>query len=308
MYNDQQDPYRVYDPDGTPIDELMARLMQLQGKISSTVSDVQREVDGIRERQSQISQEIDQISLQVLEINTTMEDTRTQVAELIIRSDEIESSVTDIVEDITGINASISLISQRADNLSLSVTQLDSRVGTAEGRININSTNISSKVSISDYNGNTIASLINQTATSVSILANKINLLGITNVAEVLTIGSGGGRTASIRFNGLDTWLESAGDGLRLSSLGTFDVRAVDMTFYSTTVNLGTARSIIWGGNAPTNVAWANQAGSLSGYTASRFAKNALSHQDISFEITSTGGLRATVNGRTATYSPTSWS
>lgn len=49
---------------------------------------------------------------------------------------------------------------------------------------------ISSKVSQSDYNGDTIASLINQTATSVKILANKIDLSGYVTVSSLQAGGT----------------------------------------------------------------------------------------------------------------------
>ena len=48
---------------------------------------------------------------------------------------------------------------------------------------------ISSKVAQTDYNGNTIASLINQTATTVSISASKINLNGYVTISS---LGYGG--------------------------------------------------------------------------------------------------------------------
>lgn len=49
---------------------------------------------------------------------------------------------------------------------------------------------ISSKVSQSDYNGNTIASLINQTATSVKILASKIDLAGYVTISSLKAGGT----------------------------------------------------------------------------------------------------------------------
>lgn len=49
---------------------------------------------------------------------------------------------------------------------------------------------ISSKVSQSDYNGDTIASLINQTATSVKILASKIDLSGYVTVSSLQAGGT----------------------------------------------------------------------------------------------------------------------
>jgi hypothetical protein len=55
---------------------------------------------------------------------------------------------------------------------------LSSLVATHTTKIEQNAQSIALKVSTSDYNGNTIASLINQTATTIQIQAGKINLTG----------------------------------------------------------------------------------------------------------------------------------
>jgi len=55
---------------------------------------------------------------------------------------------------------------------------LGTRVGNAESAISQNATAISSKVSSSDYTGATIASLINQSASTVKIAASKVELTG----------------------------------------------------------------------------------------------------------------------------------
>ena len=57
---------------------------------------------------------------------------------------------------------------------------LATRLATAESNISINATNITSKVSLTDYTGATIASKINQSATSVVIEAAHISLAGKT--------------------------------------------------------------------------------------------------------------------------------
>ena len=59
------------------------------------------------------------------------------------------------------------------------------RVGTAESTITQNSTAISSKVAQTDYTGNNIASLINQTATTIQIQASKINLVGAVTIGAI---------------------------------------------------------------------------------------------------------------------------
>lgn len=54
-----------------------------------------------------------------------------------------------------------------------------------QSQISQNAENISLKVSQSDYNGNTIASLINQTATTVDIEASHINLTGAVTISSL---------------------------------------------------------------------------------------------------------------------------
>ena len=73
---------------------------------------------------------------------------------------------------------------------SSSVHSWSSPVATQTSQIQINAGNISSKVSLTDYNGNTIASLINQTATTIQIAASKINLSGYVTVSNLSTAGS----------------------------------------------------------------------------------------------------------------------
>ena len=69
---------------------------------------------------------------------------------------------------------------------------LSRRLATAESNISINATNITSKVSLTDYTGATIASKINQSATSVVIQASHISLAGktIALTSDNITISS----------------------------------------------------------------------------------------------------------------------
>lgn len=69
-------------------------------------------------------------------------------------------------------------------------TELISRVSSAQSKITQLASDITFKVSSTDYNGNTIASMINQTATTIKLKAENIELNGITTVANQLNIGS----------------------------------------------------------------------------------------------------------------------
>lgn len=64
MTYETEHPYQAYDPSFNP-DEVMMRLSQLQHRIASTISEVQR-VDGVvTENYSEISQTVDEINLEV---------------------------------------------------------------------------------------------------------------------------------------------------------------------------------------------------------------------------------------------------
>ena len=76
----------------------------------------------------------------------------------------------------------MSSLSIEVGQISTRVTNVDSRLGTAESSIVQQVQQITQKVRNTDYNGNTIASLINQTSTTITIQASKINLVGAVRV------------------------------------------------------------------------------------------------------------------------------
>ena len=65
----------------------------------------------------------------------------------------------------------------------LSADELSGKISAHETRITQTEKDITSKVSETDFNGNMIASLINQTATTVTISAQKLNLNGMLNIS-----------------------------------------------------------------------------------------------------------------------------
>ena len=101
-------------------------------------------------------------------------------------------------DDSKRVTRAESSISQLASEIALRVTQetfngLDDSVSDAWAELALQAAQISSKVSQTDYNGNTIASLINQTADQVTIQANRIKLEGLVtanNNFKVLPDGS----------------------------------------------------------------------------------------------------------------------
>ena len=82
-------------------------------------------------------------------------------------------------------------INVTADEIALkaSKTYVDGQVSSLQSQITVNAGNIALKVSSTDYNGNTIASLINQTATTIAISASKINLTGYITATNLATAG-----------------------------------------------------------------------------------------------------------------------
>jgi hypothetical protein len=218
MYENQnQYMYDNYDKGYKP-DEVMYRLHQLQGRIASTISKVDRAETDVSEKQSEILQEVDLIRLSVLDIDnkysgevTRLESSITLTAEQIQlnvtalekklagevtalesnitqTAEQIQLSVTALDSKVTGeVTRLESSITQTASGIESSVTALDTRIGLAESTITQQATEISSKVSETDLTGNKIASLINQTATTVKIIANHIDLRGavtLTTLAE----------------------------------------------------------------------------------------------------------------------------
>ncbi|MFP7445206.1 phage tail protein, partial [Bacillus infantis] len=207
------------------------------------------------------------------------------------------------------VDESIAALEIEADNVQITVQSLNGRMGNAEGQLSVQAGEISSRVSYSDYNGNTIASLINQTAESVSISAQAIDLLGITTVADQLNLGYGNTQAEkALVFNNAAYIASIAGtEALRVYATGQLNLEANSISFQ----HYAGGRTSVDFSNADVYglvVNNANYANYLGGYGPGSFAKNALGHQDISLEITSTGQLRARVNGRMATFNPSSWS
>lgn len=118
---------------------------------------------------------------------------------------DVENIVRDYVKNdkIFEVNESISTLSseltQTASEIRAEVSavqtdvgDLETRVTSAEAAIVVNANNISSKVSQTDYNGATIASLINQSASTVTIQAQHIKLEGAITANQTFSIDNSG--------------------------------------------------------------------------------------------------------------------
>lgn len=100
--------------------------------------------------------------------------------------------VTTAEATLTVLPGQIALKASQTD-----LNTLTGRVASAESTLTVLPGQIASKVSQTDYNGNTIASLINQTASNITISASRIDLDGIVRVNSTLYIGDFSNRSVA---------------------------------------------------------------------------------------------------------------
>lgn len=91
----------------------------------------------------------------------------------------------------------VDVVNLKAQNVLVSSTTLDEELTMYDSRITANAKGLTSKVSSTDYTGKTIASLINQSSDSVTILANHINLNGVVTANQTFKIDTDGSMTAT---------------------------------------------------------------------------------------------------------------
>lgn len=105
---------------------------------------------------------------------------------------DVAPQITTLRSDITQLAGEISLKVNQT-----TVDQLTNRVATAESNITLTQNEISSKVSQTDFTGANLVSMINQTPSSVQIMAKNIALEGLTTVNNSFTIGLDGSFSAT---------------------------------------------------------------------------------------------------------------
>lgn len=124
-------------------------------------------------------------------MKTVIETTRNRVSKLEINVDSIVSTVAETYE---------------------TKTDAETKVSTLQSSIKQNADNIALKVSSTDYNGTTIASLINQSASTVTILASHIKLEGAVTANGNFKIDTSGNLTATnATFSGTITGSKISG-------------------------------------------------------------------------------------------------
>jgi phage minor structural protein len=274
--------------------EYQAAVERLSNAIEAAEKDVGDQQDAkIISVQSSITQLDDRITLEVEALDNRMTSYDSQIN---VMYDQINLKVSQKTynTDISNINSRLanaeSQISLQANQINLKVSQstynsdissINSRLSNVESQISIQADQISSKVSQTDFNGNTIASLINQTATNVTISANKIDLNGITRVSDALWLGSSTSQTRkALNFkSSASIYTPNYSDNLVIESMGEIYLSSG----FSNGVRVRTP-----------------------GYSVP-IVTSYQSHQPISLEVTGSGGLVVRVNGKTATFAPTSW-
>ncbi|SMC19288.1 phage minor structural protein, N-terminal region [Clostridium acidisoli DSM 12555] len=101
----------------------------------------------------------------------------------------LQSEITTTQTDLTQTNTAIGF---NASNQSFTnaTGSLSGRLNSAESSIQVQAGQISSKVSTTDYNGNTLVSMINQSSSKINMSALNINLSGYVTFNSLSTAGS----------------------------------------------------------------------------------------------------------------------
>jgi phage minor structural protein len=191
-------------------DELKAMAVTLGNSLPRTMSDNEVDTEELiedtkeelsevieehkKEYKSAITQTDSRITLEVEKLNKS-------IATVDVKADQISLSVSNrITNEVAAINVRANQIQSKVSAQNVSIGNLNNRIGSAESSIKQQSWQISQKVSTTDYNGNTIASLINQTSTTISIQASKINLVGAVRVLSDISGNLGTIHAGNIRI------------------------------------------------------------------------------------------------------------
>lgn len=237
----------------------------------------------------------------------------------------IASTMSEVVRKDGEITEKMSTIEQDVSNIKLEVFEANPD-GTFSSRIDLHSDLISQKVAYTDYTGNTIVSMINQTATTIDIAASKINLYGAVTFLSDISADLGVGPEGWISIQ--DGALAAGRSNLNMMLSGTGSFFSDDnypgskTTFGFTGMNFGVSSYINRSGsgmliyspsttlsgytsfNGTVNFSGA----SVTGLTVSGFTKDA-SGQGTAISLNSAGTLTVRLdNGKVATYIANSWS
>ncbi|MGE8004394.1 phage tail protein [Lysinibacillus sp. NPDC093216] len=195
-----------------------------------------------KEFRSAITQTDNRITIEVEQLNKS-------IAKIDVKADSINFSVNNrITNEMAAINIRADQIQSTVSSQGAQLHGMDTRVANAESTITQQAHQITQKVSVTDYNGDTIVSKINQDAWSYTIDAQRINLNGAVvvngsisgstdiNVSRDVWIGrnltfQGGGQNV-IRFADMTTITSDGYGGLAIDLWNDLDIQASKTTFW----------------------------------------------------------------------------
>ncbi|SIQ90697.1 phage tail protein [Domibacillus enclensis] len=246
---------RVMKRKGNPFQKgkFVVTLSNVKQSFADILTETKVEIDkNAKEFRSRIEQTNKLIELEVERLGNGILEAYSRIQ---IESDRITSEVGRLDGDVLTAN---SRITQLADSVEVEVQRIDQNMGTLNTQVQINAGEISTKVSSTDYNGVEMISRINQTSTTIKMLAERIQLSGITEVAQTLHIGApGSSGNKSLIFNnysGIDTF---GTDSMELTTFGFMHMNCETVRFdpyfggRAAKVDLSTADEVIYGDNAP---------------------------------------------------------
>lgn len=209
--------------------EVNSKVTELNGKITDTNSSITQTASSIR---SEVNSKVTELDGKISSANSSI----TQTAES-IRS-EVNTKVTELDGKISTANSSITQlagqVSIKAD--ASTVDALGTRVTTAEWTVDAVAGQISSKVSYTDFTGERVVSMINQTPYYIEIVASKINLRGAVTVLSDIS-----GNLGTITTGTIDIYQSaSIGAGLYLRGQGNY----TGIYFGSTQINQDSSGSL----------------------------------------------------------------
>ena len=114
---------------------------------------------------------VDNLKGTVTDMGLVLDNTNGTLSAYVTKTDNNSKTITDLGLRIDGINDSLYLYATSSE---LSGLRND-----LSASIEVNARSITQKVSTTDYNGDTVVSMINQTASTVTIKGNKIDLNGV---------------------------------------------------------------------------------------------------------------------------------
>lgn len=123
------------------------------------------------ERVGMYANKVDSLKGTVTDMGLALDNTNGTLSAYVTKTDNNSKTITDLGLRIDGINDSLYLYATSSD---LSGLRND-----LSASIELNARSITQKVSTTDYNGDTVVSMINQTASTVTIKGNKIDLNGV---------------------------------------------------------------------------------------------------------------------------------